>query len=149
MPAMHVPALPPAARRPRSKAIAAWLALLVGTLGLHRIYLYGARDVAGWLHPLPTALGLIGVLRMRALGQDDRLAWLLIPLLGLMLVEASALAIVWALTPDETWNARHNPERPAAPSGWAAVFAAIAALMAGGIALVSTIAFTVQKIVEW
>jgi len=146
---MHVPAMPSAVRRPRSKAIAAWLALLLGTLGLHRIYLYGARDIVGWLHPLPTALGLIGVLRMRALGQDDRLAWLLIPLLGLMLAQASALAIVWALTPDAAWNARHNPGSPAAPSGWAAVLAAIAALMLGGIALVSTIAFTVQKIVEW
>ena len=74
----------------RSKTLATWLALLGGTLGLHRFYLHGWRDQLGWLHPLPTLLGLVGVQRMRALGQDDRLAWLLIPLLGLMLSHGHA-----------------------------------------------------------
>jgi hypothetical protein len=45
----------------KSKTLAAWLALLVGTMGLHRLYLYGLKDVWGWLHPLPSALGLLGV----------------------------------------------------------------------------------------
>ena len=30
-------------------------------------------------------MGLAGVVRMRQLGQDDTVAWLLIPLLGLMI----------------------------------------------------------------
>jgi len=140
--------MPPAARAYRSKTLAAWLAVLVGTLGLHRLYVHGARDVLAWLHPLPTALGAYGVLRMRALGQDDRLAWLLIPLLGLMLAQAMLTAIVWALTPDEKWNHRHNPGQAVVASGWGAVLAAIAALMAGGIALTATIAFTIEKLLE-
>jgi TM2 domain-containing membrane protein YozV len=69
----------------RSKTASTWLALLGGSLGLHRFYLHGPRDLLAWLHPAPTLVGLVGVLRMRALGQDDHLAWLLIPLLGLML----------------------------------------------------------------
>ncbi len=60
----------------RSKTIAAWLALLGGTIGLHRLYLKGLGDVLGWLHVLPTSLGLFGVMRLREIGQDDRLAWI-------------------------------------------------------------------------
>ena len=51
---------------------------------------------------------------MRELGADDRLAWVLIPLLGLTLAAAMLSAIVYGLTPDENWNARFNPRRPAA-----------------------------------
>ena len=62
---------------PRSKTLAAWLALLLGTLGVHRFYLHGWHDRLGWLHLPPTLAGLYGVLRMRELGQDDTLAGLL------------------------------------------------------------------------
>lgn len=99
----------------RSKTAAAWLALLLGTLGVHRMYMHGLRDFKAWLHPLPTALGLLGVERMNSLGQDDQLAWLLIPFLGLMLSIAMLQAIVYALTPDEKWQQRHNPGSPCRP----------------------------------
>ena len=39
----------------RSKTIATWLAIALGTLGLHRFYLHGLSDKLGWLHPLPPA----------------------------------------------------------------------------------------------
>jgi hypothetical protein len=133
----------------RSKTLAAWLALGLGSLGLHRVYLHGARDRLAWLHPLPTALGLFGVLRMRTLGQDDRMAWLLIPLLGLMISGAMLTAIVYALTPDEKWDALHNPGHTVVPTAWGAVLAAIAALMIGGAVLMGTIAFSGQKFFEW
>jgi TM2 domain-containing membrane protein YozV len=32
------------APRPRSRAVATWLAVVAGTLGAHRFYLHGARD---------------------------------------------------------------------------------------------------------
>ena len=57
--------------RYRSKTVATWLAIALGTLGVHRFYLHGRGDLLGWLHPLVTAGGLLGVLRMRNLGQDD------------------------------------------------------------------------------
>ena len=139
----------PVAAPARSKTLAAWLALALGALGLHRVYLYGWSDRWAWLHPLPSALGLVGVLRMRNLGQDDRLAWLLIPALGLMLSLAALTAIVYALTPDAAWDARHNPGRAVTATGWGAVLAAIAALLVGGIVLMGTIAFSGQKFFEW
>jgi hypothetical protein len=43
----------------------------------------------------------VGVARLRNLGQDDPAAWLLIPVLGLMISAAMLTAIVYALTPDE------------------------------------------------
>ena len=132
--------------RYRSKAWATWIALLGGTLGLHRLYLYGVRDVAGWLHPLPTLAGLAGVIRLRELGQDDRLAWLLLPLLGLMVSIAMLTAIVYGLTADEKWDARHNPGQP---SRWGPVLGAITALLLGGTALMGTIAYGGQKFFEW
>ena len=97
----------------KSKTLAAWMALLVGTLGLHRLYLYSLKDVWGWLHPVPSALGLLGVMRLRSLGQDDHLAWALIPFLGVMISVTMLTAIVYALTPDERWDARHNRTIPA------------------------------------
>jgi hypothetical protein len=133
----------------RSKTVAAWLSLALGALGLHRLYLHGRRDRLVWAYPLPTLLGLAGVQRLRALGQDDMLAWLLIPLLGLMLSLASLTAIVYALTPDEKWDARHNPGQPVHATGWAPVLAAILALLLGGAAFMATIAYGGQKFFEW
>jgi hypothetical protein len=133
----------------RSKALATWLALLGGTFGAHRFYLHGKADLWAWLHPWPTLLGLGGVIRMRNLGQDDQLAWLLIPLLGLMIAQAMLAAIVIGLTSDERWQARFAPGEPQRPTGWTTVIPVIAALMVGGAVLMGTIAFGGQKFFEW
>ncbi len=133
----------------RSKTLAAWLALALGSLGAHRFYLHGWRDALAWSHLPPSLLGLVGVLRMRHLGQDDALSWLLIPVLGLVLSAAMLSAIVYALTPDEKWDTRHNPGHAVVATGWGAVLAAIAALMLGGVVLMGTIAFSGQKFFEW
>lgn len=135
--------------RYRSKTVATWLALSLGTLGLHRLYLRGRGDIWAWLHPVPTALGLLGVMRMDTLGQDDRLAWLLIPLLGLMVAGAMLTAIVYGLTPDERWDALHNPDQPARATGWGPVLGVILALLLGGTVLMGTVAFGGQKFFEW
>lgn len=135
---------------PRSKTLATWLALLLGALGLHRFYLKGPRDIWGWAHVPPTLLGLYGVSRMLELGQDDRLAWLLIPLLGLSISASMLAAIVYGLTPDETWDARHTPN--AGPTGrrtgWLPILGVIAAVFIGSTVFISTIAFSVQRYFE-
>ncbi len=136
-------------RRPRSKTLATWLAVLGGTLGLHRFYLYGWRDPVGWLYPWPTLLGLAGVQRMRAFGQDDRVAWVLIPLLGLAISVAMLSAIVYGLTPDERWAARHNPGQPPRATGWLPVLGVIVALLVGASVLMGTVAFGMQHFFEW
>jgi hypothetical protein len=133
----------------KSKTITTWLALLLGAVGAHRVYLYGWRDKLAWLFPLPTLLGLVGVLRMRNLGQDDHLAWLLIPLLALMLVIGMLTAIVTGLTPDDKWAARHNPGRPTQATGWAPVIGVVLALLVGGAVLMGAIAFGGEKYFEF
>ncbi len=144
LPASPVPSL-------KSKTVATWLALLGGSLGWHRLYLRGAGDVWAWLHLLPTALGAYGVLRMVQLGQDDRLAWVLIPVLGLMLSGTQLLAILYGLMPDDKWNARFNPRAaaPAPGSGGLAVLGAGVALMVGAGILMATLAFSMQRSAEY
>ncbi|MGM9480539.1 hypothetical protein ACS5PN_05030 [Roseateles sp. NT4] len=132
----------------KHKAVATWLALLVGVFGLHRFYLHGLRDRWAWAFPLPTLLGLVGLNRMDHLGQDDRLAWVLIPFLGLSLVAALLGGIVYGLTPDERWNERFNAGRPASTGGWAAIIGVVLCLLFGGTALMATIAFSAQRYFE-
>jgi hypothetical protein len=147
-----------------SKTLATWIALAGGAIGLHHFYLHGWRTRLGWLYPLPTLVGLFGVLRMRAQGVDDRLSWLLIPWLGLTISIGMLCAIVIGLTSDARWARRWavEPPQPAPPgddddesppglvrTGWAPVLGVILALMVGGGVLMGTIAFTVQKIFEW
>jgi hypothetical protein len=138
-----------ALRRYRSKPLATWIAVIAGTLGAHRFYLHGLRDLPGWLFPLPTLLGLVGVFRMHNLGQDDRVAWLLIPLLGVMISLAMLMAIVYGLTSDEKWHQRYNTGLPARATGWAPVLGVIAALLIGATVLMGTVAFSGQRFFEW
>jgi hypothetical protein len=133
----------------KSKTLATWIALVGGAFGLHRFYLHGPRDAWGWLHPLPALLGIHGVRRMQEFGQDDRLSWALIPLLGLVLAASMLAAIVYALTPDEKWNARYNPEGRASRGGWAVVIGAALALLIGAGVLMATIAFSGQRFFEY
>jgi TM2 domain-containing membrane protein YozV len=134
----------------KSKTLATWLAVLFGSLGLHRFYLHGLRDPWGWLHPLPTFLGVMGIQRVQALGQDDHLAWLLMPLGGLSIAAGMLAALIYGLMPDERWNERHNHDaEPCAPAGWPVVFGVIAALFVGAAVLISVISFGLQRYFEW
>lgn len=133
----------------KSKTLATWIAVIGGSLGLHRFYLKGFGDLWGWLHAPPALAGLYGLQRMNEFGQDDKLAWALIPLLGFILAAAMLAAIVYGLTPDEKWDARHNPGRPAQDTRWGPVLGVIVALMLGAASLMATVAFSGQRYFEW
>jgi hypothetical protein len=136
----------------KNKTIAVWLAFVGGTLGLHRFYLYGFKDIWAWLLPIPTWLGWQGVMRVQNLGQDDKLSWLLLPLLGLSIALACGQAIYYGLQQKETWNRRHNPhlavEHAAGQSQWLTIFAVALSLLIGMTALMSTLAFSFQRYFE-
>jgi hypothetical protein len=132
----------------RSKAVATWLAVVGGSLGLHRFYLHGARDPWAWLHLPPTLVGAYGFWRMRQFGTEDRLGGQLVPLLGAMLAIAMLSAIVSGLTTDERWQARHGRRVGAAASGRAAIVGVIVALALGATVTMATIAFTAQRYFE-
>ncbi|MBW0172711.1 MAG: hypothetical protein ACT6SF_14500 [Hydrogenophaga sp.] len=137
----------------KNKTLAVCLALLGGALGLHRFYLRGLGDWVGWLHPIPAALGLWGVDRVLLYGQDDKLSWVLIPLLGATIAASCLMAIVYALTDREKWNRQFNPDLAAeAASGgtnWLTIGALVAALLVGTIALMGSLAFGFQRYFEY
>ena len=137
----------------KNKTLAVWLALLGGTLGLHRFYLRGLGDWVGWLHPVPAALGWWGVDRVLAYGQDDKLSWVLIPLLGITVAASCLMAIIYALTEKEKWNQQFNPTLAADAStggtNWLTIGALVFALLLGTIAFMGSLAFGVQRYFEY
>jgi len=137
----------------KNKTVAAWLAFAGGPLGLHRFYLHGFFDMLGWLLPIPTALGIYGIQRVQALGQDDHASWMLIPLLGFTVAGCALQAIVFALKTPEAWNARYNPQAaPDAGPGqtrWITVGAIVISLLVGTSVLMASIAFSFQRYFEY
>lgn len=113
------------------------LALIAGFSGAHRWYL-GTRW--WWIYPM-IALPTIGL----ALRADP---WYRHPgffVAGLVVVVAMIEAIVFSLTPDEKWDARHNPGRPALTrGGWSNVLVAMASLMIGAVLLMSVMALAFE-----
>jgi hypothetical protein len=137
----------------KNKTLAAWAAFLGGPLGLHRFYLHGLADIWGWLHPIPTALGLYGLQRVAEFGQDDKFAWALIPLLGFNIAACALIAIYYGLMEPEKWNTHYNPTAaPDAPSGrtnWFTIGAVVFALLFGTTVLMSSIVFSFQRYFEY
>jgi hypothetical protein len=137
----------------KNKTLAAWLAFLGGPLGLHRFYLHGLFDLIGWLLPVPTALGFYGIQRIQQLGQDDKLSWLLVPMLGFTIAACALTGIIYALSTPEKWNAKFNPTlaEDAAPgrTHWGTIAAIVASLMIGTAILMASIAFSFQRYFEY
>lgn len=137
----------------KNKTLAAWLAFLGGPLGLHRFYLYGWGDLWGWLLPLPTALGVYGIERALAYGQDDALSWALIPLVGFTIAGCALNAIVYGLKSPEQWNAQFNPQADsqaaAGQTQWLTIGAVALSLLLGTTVLMSSIVFSFQRYFEF
>ena len=136
----------------KNKTLATWLALLFGQTGVHRMYLFGVQDLWAWAHPLTAAVGWYGIYRVRTLGQDDQLAWLLVPVLGFLLAATAITAIYYGLSSLEKWNATHNPQALDAPAGqtnWLVIGAVVFSVLMGATALMSSIAFSFQRYFEY
>jgi hypothetical protein len=136
----------------KNKTLAAWLSFVGGPLGLHRFYLHGMSDWLGWLLPIPTALGLYGIERIRMYGVDDVWSWLLIPLAGFTFAGCALMAIIYGLMTPEKWNARYNAHASAdaAPgqTNWLTIGAIVIALLIGSTVLMGSIVFSFQKYFE-
>ena len=137
----------------KNKTLATWLTFWGGPLGLHRFYLKGMTDPLGWLLPIPTALGVYGLERVQAYGQDDMLSWCLIPLLGFNIAACALNAIVFGLMSAEGWNQRFNPEAPtdhsAGHTHWLTIGGVAIALLVGTAILMSSIVFSLQRYFEY
>lgn len=137
----------------KNKNLSVYLALFFGTYGVHRFYLKGWLDLGAWLHVLVTSIGLIGLRRVWILGQDDQLAWALLPFLGFSLFASCLAAIVYGLAPQAKWNKAYNGNVPqdhvAGGSSGITIFGVILALLLGATALMSVIAYTSQRYFEY
>jgi TM2 domain-containing membrane protein YozV len=137
----------------KNKTLATWLAVLLGSMGVHRFYLRGLGDWIGWLHPIAAALGWWGVERVQVYGQDDQLSWILIPFLGASIAAACLAAIVYALSDRSKWNRWFNPgtedEAASGATNWLTIGALVLALLMGTIAFMGSLAFGVQRYFEY
>lgn len=136
----------------KNKTLATWLTFLFGPLGIHRFYLFGLGDLIGWLLPVPTALGVYGFERVAEYGLDDVMSWWLLPIFGFLVAGTCLNAIVYGLMRPQQWNAKFNPdaapEHAAGQSGWLTIGAIVLSLMVGTVALLSALAYAIQRYFE-
>lgn len=137
----------------KNKTLAAWLSFVGGPLGLHRFYLRGTGDLLGWALPIPTALGLYGIQRVKQYGLDDPWSWALIPLLGFTMAGCALTAIVYGLMTPEKWNAKFNAKAlgtsTAGNTNWLTIAAVVVSLMVGATVLISSIAYSFQSYFQY
>lgn len=107
----------------RNKTLAALLASVGGTFGLHRFYLEGPRRLLPWLYVascwtlIPTFAGFIEALR-------------------------------FALMSDEHWDARWNADTGrTSHSRWPAILIAVLTLLGGMTLLMTLLSFTIGRFV--
>jgi len=98
----------------KNKTLCTLLAMLLGGLGAHRFYLYGKKDIWAWIH---------------------------IFLFPLSIFAGFIAALVIGLTPDEKWDAQHNPDSgQTSNSNWVVVVLVILSFAIGATAVMSSIA---------
>lgn len=139
----------PVSPRFRSKTLGAALAFLFGSLGAHRFYLYGFRDMFGWAHVVGTLLGIPGVLLLAASERASTLGWCLAVPGAVSLLSAFLAAIVYGLRPDEKWDAQFNAQTGKhSRSGWTVIFVVIFSLLIGAFLLMTGLALSFQTYFE-
>ncbi|WP_353190104.1 hypothetical protein [Pandoraea pnomenusa] len=133
----------------KSKTLTAGLAMLFGTLGLHRFYLYGLRDRFGWAHLVGSACGVAGWGLLVTSELRSPAGWALTILGAISLFSAFLAAIVYGLRPDERWNAQFNSgAQHKSRSGWTAVIIVAISLFVGAMLMMSGFAVAFQTYFE-
>ena len=87
----------------KNKTIAALLASLGGTLGLHRFYLEGSRDKWAWLHLMSLPVALL----MWFFTQNVHPFFSAMPL-ALSMLTGFIACLTIGTTSDEKWDAQYN-----------------------------------------
>ena len=120
----------------KNKTIATLLALLLGSVGLHRFYLHGLSDRWGWLHAVSLPLSALLLLSNPELP-------LLINTLPLVIstLTASIETFVLGLMTDEKWDSRYNPASSIeSDSGWPVALMMVVNLFCGATLLLTVLA---------
>lgn len=120
----------------KNKTFATLLAVLFGGAGLHRFYLHGRKDFWGWAHAASVPLSLLLLLsRPEQPEMFNILPFVISALIGIL------AALVMGLTPDEKWDAAHNPgSGRQSGSGWPLAVLLVLAFGFGAVGLIAAIA---------
>ena len=122
----------------KNKTLATLLALLFGSIGLHRFYLYGRRDVWGWVH-----LATLPLSALLVLGNPDAALIFSAGPLVLSVLAGFLETLVIGVTPDEKWDAHHNAgSGKLSNTRWPVPLMLVLALGTGATALIAAIART-------
>ena len=124
--------------RHKNKTFATFLAAFFGGFGLHRFYLRGARDFAGWIHFATVPMSLLWVLAR----PEQPVLFLAAPFILSGLV-AIVEALVIGLESDEKWDEKYNPHSGRkSGSGWPLALILVLTFGAGAVAAIAVIART-------
>lgn len=125
-------------KRRINKTVATLLTTLTGFLGLHRFYMYGRRDFWGWVYLAGSVLYFFLVVGHMPETPFANNYFALFPLpIYVSVIES----LVIGLTPDEKWDAKHNPHvLIPAQSAWPLAVILILTLFCGYTAFVTSIA---------
>ena len=120
----------------KNKTLATFLAFLFGAIGIHRFYLRGPLDRLGLLHVC--CIPVMGI--VYGAGHAPNVFWVLLPLLVSAIV-GFVEALVIGVTPDEKWDARHNPgSGRTSNTSWVVALLLVATMLVGTTVLIGTIA---------
>ncbi|MDY7538585.1 NINE protein [Undibacterium sp. RTI2.1] len=120
----------------KNKTLSTLLAATLGSVGAHRFYLYGKKDLWGWLHFITLPLSWL-------LGHFYFGTPLLITAAPIVLsfLIATLEALLIGLTPDEKWDTNHNAQSgQVSDSNWPIALILVLTLGVGAFALIATIA---------
>lgn len=93
----------------KRKTLACFLSVLGGSLGLHRFYLYGQHDSAGWGYLAASILYLTIVLASFASGS---FAFTVAALFPVPVFVSAIEGLTIGLTEDAKWDGKHNLHSP-------------------------------------
>ncbi|MCX7219880.1 MAG: NINE protein [Burkholderiales bacterium] len=123
-------------KKHKNKAITSFLASTLGSVGVHRFYLSGAKDKWAWLHLASLPLALI-------LSQHYFNLPLLATMSAFVLSFLASLleALIIGLMPDEKWDAKYNPESgQQSDTTWPLAVSLVLTMGIGAMALIAVLA---------
>jgi hypothetical protein len=124
--------------RHKNKTIASAMSALVGMLGFHRFYLFGCKDVAGWIY-LAASLAYLNIVVY--FWSDPSLATRVACLFPLTTFIGAVEALVIGLTEDTKWDRQHNPcSHRQSRSSWPLIIVLVLTMATGFTPLIASLA---------
>lgn len=124
--------------RHKSKTVASLLSVAVGSLGFHRLYLHGRKDLWAWIYLCTTAV-YIGIVAID--WRNGSLSTSVPVLFPLPVFIAAIEALVIGLTDDMKWDRKHNAQSGTrSRSGWPLAVLLVVVLLCTFTAFIASLA---------